>query len=262
LGKELIDVLTNARETVIARIRKVDMVCSSMWARVAHACGLAGIAHALEKRFRKAIISSTYTFREQSEIAYGTTAMTDPLLSTQSTNLFHYGSGFTRAEKVMYIARSEVTMRTLQVCWRLETEKNCGNCLKCYQTMIPLEIAGVLDRCTTFEQDSLDAERLEHLFIEHDYQAPFFRELEGLARTHDRADIAEALARAFKRSAMIRRRRRLGDYLTSKPLLWRLVPPIRRSIRKLEADSIRQPSPAPPATPPASEDRSPQMAAT
>jgi len=239
VGKELLDVFTNTRETVVARIDEKQIECSSMWGRICHACGLASIAYALEKRFRKVVISSTYSYAELVRIPCGTHPLIDHLLSTRRTNVFHYGAGFDRAEKVMYIADSEVVKQSLQVCWILLTEENCCRCLKCYQTMIPLEIAGVLKDCTTFKRKSLDLKRLEKLFIEHDHQAPFYRELQQLARKHDRPDIAAALDKAFERSELIHRKRRLGDYLSRKPLLWRLTPRLRKSIRKMEADSIR-----------------------
>ena len=241
LGKELIDVFANNREAVIARIRKVDMVCSSMWAKVAHACGLAGIALALEKRFRKVVISSSYTYKQQAGVPYGTSPLTDHLLSTRNLNVFHYGSGFSRAEKVLYIAPSEAAMRTIQVCFWREDERNCCNCLKCYQTMIPLEIAGALKRCTTFEVDSLDLSRVEKLYANIDAFRPFVQELHGLALEHGKTELAAALQESYRRSDLIARRRRLGDWLTTKPVLWRLVPRLRKSLHKMEADSVLLP---------------------
>jgi len=237
LEKDLVDIYTNARENVIGKIREVGRVCPSFWYKISHACGLASLAYSLEKRFRKVIISSSYTYKEQGEVEYGTSPLTDHLLSSRKLNVFHYGSGFSRAEKVMFIAPSDVAMATIQVCFHEQNEKNCGYCLKCMQTMIPLEIAGALGRAKTFPDDELDLSRVEKLFAV-EYVIPFIRELHGLAVEHGKSELADALQKSHKRVELIEKRRRLGDWLTTKPVLWRLARPLRRSIRKMEAESV------------------------
>jgi len=237
MGKGLIDIYTNAREAVIARIRQVGRVDGSMWARISHACGLAGLAHVLEKRFRKVVISSSYTYSDFSSVPYGTSPLTDHLGSSRNLNIFHYGSGFTRAEKVFFIAPSDVALETLQVCFHNQDEKNCGWCLKCLQTMIPLEIAGALGRAKTFPDDTLDLDRVGRILTE-DIELPFIRELCDLAREKGKAELARALEKSFERAELLRRRRKLKDWLSSKPILWRFAGPLRKSIRKMRAESV------------------------
>jgi len=237
MGKGLIDVYTNARETVIARIRKVGRVDSSMWARISHACGLAGVAHVLERRFRKVVISSSYTYADFSSVPYGTSPLTDHLGSSRNLNLFHYGSGFSRAEKVLFIAPSDIALKTIQVCFHNMDEKNCGWCLKCLQTMVPLDIAGALPRAVTFPGDKLDLDRVSRI-VTQDIQLPFIEELRDLARQRGKTELAEALDRSFERAELIRRRRRLKDWLTNKPVLWRFAGPLRRSIQKMRSESV------------------------
>jgi hypothetical protein len=237
MGKRLIDIYTNAREAVIARIRHVGHTGPSKWARICHACGLAGLAHVLEKRFRKVVISSSYTYSEFSSVPYGTSPLTDHLGSSRGLNIFHYGSGFTRAEKVLFIAPCDAALETLQVCFHNKDEKNCGWCLKCLQTMIPLEIAGVLGRAKTFPADTLDLDRVGRILTD-DIQLPFIRELRDLAEQRGKVELAQALEQSFERADLMRRRRKLKDWLTTKPVLWRLAGPLRRSIRKMQADSV------------------------
>jgi len=236
-GKGLIDIYTNTRETIIARIRKVGRTDSSMWGRISHACGLAGLAHVLEKRFRKVLVSSSYTYSEFSGVPYGTSPLTDHLGSSRKLNIFHYGSGFTRAEKVLYIAPSDVALDTLQVCFHNQDEKNCGWCLKCLQTMIPLEIAGALGRAKTFPGDTLDLDRVGRILTE-DIQLPFIQELRDLAREKGKVELARALDKSFERAELLRRRRKLKDWLTTKPVIWRFAGPLRKSIRKMQAESV------------------------
>jgi len=236
-GKELVDIFTNARETVIARIREVGFVDPSMWGRISHACGLAGLAHVLEKRFRKVMISSSYSYSEFSGVPYGTSPLTDHLGSSRRLNIFHYGSGFTRAEKVLFIAPSDIALKTVQVCFHNKDEKNCGWCLKCLQTMIPLEIAGALPRAVTFPGDKLDLDRVSRIVTE-DIQLPFIQELRDLAREKGKSDLAEALDRSFERADLIRRRQKFKDWLTNQPVIWRLAGPLRRSIREMRAQSV------------------------
>jgi len=237
MGRGLIDIYTNTREAIIARIGKVGHVDGSMWGRISHACGLAGLAHVLEKRFRKVVISSSYSYAEFSSLPYGTSPLTDHLGSSRNLNIFHYGSGFSRAEKVLYIAPCDVALETLQVCFHNKDEKNCGWCLKCLQTMIPLEIAGALGRAKTFPVDRLDLSRVERILTE-DIQLPFIEELRDMAREKGKTELAEALEKSFQRAELMRRRRKLKDWLTTKPVLWRFARPLRRSIRKMRADSV------------------------
>jgi hypothetical protein len=236
-GKELIDIYTNARETVIARIRHVGLQDTAMWGRVSHACGLSGLAHALEKRYRKVIISSSYSYSEFSSLAYGTSPLTDHLCSSRMLNIFHYGSGFSRAQKVLYIAPSDVALKTIQVCFHNKDEKNCGWCLKCMQTMIPLEIADALPRAATFPVDQLDLERVSRI-LTTDVQQPFVHELCDLAREHGKNDLAVALERSFERAEIMARQRKFKDWLTTKPIIWRFAKPLRRKIRKMQAESV------------------------
>jgi hypothetical protein len=237
LGKEVIDIFTNARETAIARINRVGPVDATFWWKICHACGLAGLAHSLEKRFRKVFISSSYTYSQFSGVPYATNPLTDHLLSTSNLNVFHYGSAFKRVEKVLYIAPSDVALRTLQVCFHQETEENCGYCLKCLQTMIALEIAGALERAVTFPVNSLDLARVGRI-LPSPAEVPFIRELGEQARAHGKMELAEALEKSVRRAELLRRRRRLKDWLTGKPVVWRLAGPVRRSIRKMKADSV------------------------
>jgi hypothetical protein len=83
---------------------------------------------------------------------WGSHPLLDKLWSTEKLEIVHEGAEAYRQEKIAsHIARSELALRTLRVCFESEQQpKNCGRCRKCLQTMIALHGAGALDRCSTF----------------------------------------------------------------------------------------------------------------
>ena len=83
----------------------------------------------------------------------GTHPLMDPLWSTESVRILNDGAEATRIAKVARIAQSDTALGHLRVCWENRQGRyNCGRCEKCIRTMINLKIAGVLDRCTTFDR--------------------------------------------------------------------------------------------------------------
>jgi hypothetical protein len=216
---------------------------NSWYGAISHAPLMAGVAYILEKRFRKVVISSTYRYRDVNRFPFCSTALTDHLLSTSGTDFFHFGSGFSRAEKAQLVAQSDVAREILHVCWVAGRADNCCECLKCLQTMIALEIAGALERCPQFPVKKLDMSKVEKVFPEAIYSRVFFEELREFAAEKHRSDIVQALDKAFERLDRVKRRTRLGDWLTAKPLLWRLASPVRRATRRLKEGTIQQPLP-------------------
>ena len=250
--RELIVIHTNLQDFIWSRQIHVPMKQgmgeiprskNSWWGAISHAPALGGVALLLENRFRKVLISSTYRYRDVNRFPFCSTALTDHLLSTSHTNFFHFGAAFSRAEKAQLVAQSDVALQILHCCFWAGRADNCGACLKCLQTMIALEIAGALERCARFPTNKLDMSQVAKVFPEFIYSRVFYDELRELAAEKGRTEIVQALDKAFDRLDRVKRRKRLGNWLTRKPLLWRLAAPVRRATRKLKENTIGQPVP-------------------
>lgn len=75
---------------------------------------------------------------------YGSSPLTDPMLSSLSFPIVHDGTSFGRIQKLELLARWPMAMRHLRVCWQgAEMDRNCCRCEKCVRTMLMLELVGV-----------------------------------------------------------------------------------------------------------------------
>jgi hypothetical protein len=61
--------------------------------------------------------SSASTYSYSNLAPWGSHPLTDPLLSTLGTRVIHDDAAFSRIEKTEFIARREMALRTLRVCW-------------------------------------------------------------------------------------------------------------------------------------------------
>jgi hypothetical protein len=193
LGNELIDIATNLRET---RFRQSD------WGHLSHGCALASVALVLERRYSKVLLASSYGYKYLKP--WGSHPLTDPLLSTARTEIFHDGAAFDRVEKTEFIAKSEIAMRTLRVCWKSYSDENCCACDKCYRTMTTLALLGALDRCTTLRCRSFDIRKIPRIYLPAETDRIFFREVQALALQKRRLDVARDIDRSFKHSARLK----------------------------------------------------------
>ena len=114
---------------------------------------MAATAHGIEGLWRKVYIPSSHKYSDL--LPWGSHPLTDPLMSTDGVMLIHDGCEATRVQKVLWqVSKSDVALDYLRVCWRNRFGKyNCGICEKCNRTMVNLKIAGVLDKCDTFDGD-------------------------------------------------------------------------------------------------------------
>lgn len=192
LGKELVDVVTNLRET---RLRQAP------WADVWHGAALAAVGLALESRYRLLLIAATSPYGELEP--WGSHPMTDPLLSTESVAVVHDGAEFTRLDKVRYLSRSTVALRWLKVCFREVSERNCGRCRKCLLTMMALALFGALEPCRTFPAGGPDLERVGRILFQTRGQRRGVNRTRALAVTEGRTDIARAIGHALRRSTVL-----------------------------------------------------------
>lgn len=76
----------------------------------------------------------------------------DPLWSTETTGIVHYGAFTSRLDKVRFISMYPVVLKHLRVCWESPVAYNCGYCEKCVRTLTALYICGVLDKAESFPE--------------------------------------------------------------------------------------------------------------
>lgn len=187
LGKPLIEVETNFRELL-------DPFVS--W-NLAHGAALASVALVVAPQFRKIYIASSQNYADL--LPLGSHPLLDPLWSTESLSLVHDGSETRRETKVARLAKSDIAMRYLRVCWEnLDGKYNCGRCGKCLRTMVSLRLAGASDRCMTFDRP-LDLKALAHMPMDFEANRRFTQRL--LAATELRGDdpaLAQALRAALQ----------------------------------------------------------------
>jgi hypothetical protein len=138
-GVDLIPVRTNVRA----------FTAGIEWGRYAHGPCLAAIGHVLSPLLHTLYIASSYWFMTLKP--WGSHPDIDARWSSERLEFIHHGLEATRADKIRRIAKSEVALRTLRVCWRnRDNEFNCGRCEKCLRTMFALSCCGILDAAATF----------------------------------------------------------------------------------------------------------------
>ncbi len=180
LGKNLITFATNLRETGIRQ----------PWGPVMHGPALGGVGLLLGKRWKTMLLSSSFCHGDSDP--WGSTAITDPLLSTSVTLTEHFGAGHDRFEKLAFLTRYPQALETLHVCWEERSEGNCGLCEKCYRTLLALDTLGIRGTAS-FPARSLDLGRLVQLWKNKPLLVRMYVQLRAHAARAGRYDIVAAI---------------------------------------------------------------------
>jgi hypothetical protein len=98
---------------------------------------LAGVALLLAPE--RMVIASSYTYARL--VPNGSHPLLDPLWSTGTTQIEHYGCQARRNEKLMAIVKHPEFLQELWVCHR-DPVKNCGTCPKCLRLRLSLWLVG------------------------------------------------------------------------------------------------------------------------
>lgn len=217
-GATFIPVITNIRET---RWQKAH------WELIAHGPALAAVALMFEQHFHEILIPASYDYTCLDP--WGSHPLSDPLFSTVHTKLVHEGTAYTRTEKIGYLAKDKKALSELHVCYRGadskgQDHKNCGQCEKCYRTMIALDLFGKLDDASLFDRSTFDIARISKIYISHDLDEKFFVSLHRTSIERNRHDIADQISIAMKRSKYINSLTSMSNL----PILWRPAQALRR----------------------------------
>lgn len=190
----------------------------------AHGAALVLIGHLLKGHFASVYIASGASYAEL--YPWGSHPLLDPLWSDQTVEFVHDGCEANRVEKVGFIARNEVALRHLRVCWQNPGGAyNCGRCDKCTRTMINLEVVGALSQCATFST-ALDPKQVARMRLASERErALAVQNVRALAAHRPESPIQAALIKAVHRAVWRSRRARarrliLGNSLNNRLSRW------------------------------------------
>lgn len=187
-----------------------------------HGDAFACVGHLLAPYFKKIYIPSSFTYANL--FPWGTHPLTDPLRSSESIEFVHDGNEASRPQKAALLAKSDIALRFLRVCFHnVDSAYNCGQCEKCIRTMINLQAAGALGRCTTFP-NKLDLKKIKRLSITGDAGRAFLKEnLRALEHRPEKKELHEILLRIYRRPVWL-------SWLHGQ--FWRRMRVWKRSIRR------------------------------
>lgn len=192
LDKNLVTFSSNIRET---RFKVLP------WGEIGHGNAMAAVALLFGGAYDRVLIPSTDGYRETGP--WGSHATTDHYYSSADVRIVHEGAAFTRLEKVELVASSKTALSALRVCWRSQSDSNCGKCEKCLRTMIALELCGSLSNAKTFEHVTLDLGLVSKIYCPYTQTGSFrlyYKEMRDESRRQGRLDIAKSISSALFRS--------------------------------------------------------------
>ncbi len=133
------------------------------WGAHGHGYGLGAVARQLSDYLDRLYIPSSLDYKMLTP--WGSHPDTDPLFSDERLEIIHDGCETSRFQKTKMIAKSNLALNHLRVCWDNVTGTyNCERCEKCLRTKTSLFAVGALDNATTFTS-MLQAEDIRKLVI-------------------------------------------------------------------------------------------------
>lgn len=109
---------------------------------MSHAAQLASCLHIFSEHFSNGIIGSSEPYCDFFG-PWGSMPSTDFLLSSGQMDIIHDGAGFSRTEKVERIAKNQLVLDRVKVCYQKGFNDNCGQCEKCYRTRLNFLAVGI-----------------------------------------------------------------------------------------------------------------------
>ncbi|HYX22372.1 MAG TPA: hypothetical protein VFA98_16130, partial [Thermoanaerobaculia bacterium] len=167
---------------------------------------------------------------------WGSHPDTDPLFSTSITRVLNVGGGLARSEKTLFVSQSEVALRALHVCFKTSTADNCCNCRKCLLAMLTLDVAGVLERCPPLCRRGIDLDGVRRLYLRSSSYRRMYRDVAVRARAAGKADLADAISAALRRSRFMKPWLAVLQWLSNKRGVWRIA---RRLRLRMLSDSLQ-----------------------
>jgi hypothetical protein len=201
-GVRLVDPRTNFRSGSLGRLS---------WSDLTHAPCLAACAAMLGADYGCLLIPSGAAYRAFRP--WGSTPLTDPLLSMTRLRVEHDGAELSRPEKTEVLSTHPVVQRQIRVCWRSGSDQNCGRCAKCLRTMASLEAVGRLDAFSAFPREHYSHDAVGRIYCRTPSEYLQLRQVHGMAVLQGRTGLARALRRALGRSERIHTVRMMVGFL-------------------------------------------------
>lgn len=179
-GKELVLAQTNARSVFSEFVS---------WAHF-HGAFLAAVALQMQGRLTQVRVPSSGDVRDVRP--WGSHPLVDPLWSTEATEICYDRLDVTRMGKTAAIARDDVLLRNLRVCWA--PHHNCGYCPKCVRTIFALQALGLYVPGEPFSRPPLTARDVSRLDLREERAAKHFQEVADYLDDRDeRPDLVGAV---------------------------------------------------------------------
>ncbi|MGS0725213.1 hypothetical protein ACVBKF_03420 [Shewanella sp. 0m-11] len=137
---------SNARNTIHETLSNIDLTLFPIktnfrkisrvnWEH-SHACALVSTLSNFKNSAGTCIIGSSEPY-DALVIPWGSSPITDHLLSSGDFSVVHDGASYNRTEKVKGITDWQAGLSNLRVCWQGDLkDRNCGKCEKCVRTKL------------------------------------------------------------------------------------------------------------------------------
>lgn len=127
-----------------------------------HGGALAAVGHLMRGCLDRYLISASYPYKDSHP--WGSHFALDPLWSSRSLEIVHFGATHYRSEKLQALADEPLVQAHLRVCWENRTAAlNCSRCEKCVRTQLALASWGKLEAFTVFDRQVALAEAVDAL---------------------------------------------------------------------------------------------------
>lgn len=197
IGKELIPIETNAKQWIDQR--------KIFWG---FAQGLILSSMGPLLKAKQIYIASSHTYNEL--LPWGSHPLTDPMWSTESTEVIHDGAGFRRGAKMKDLCKNQQILDNLRVCWQ-STYDNCGECSKCVRTMTALYLLGASSQALPKLDQSLT--KLKILRTSDESGVTFLEDAMILAKDARNKKLYKILRRYYLRYQMFQILKILDRYI-------------------------------------------------
>lgn len=163
------------------------------WNKRGMGAGLASVAHAFSARISRALIGSS---GDQGAVPpLGTHPLLDPNYSSAGLEIRHDGLWLARLQKTAIVSDWDAALAIVQSCQQHELHDtiNCGQCNKCFRTMIHLAALGKLERAHAFPSRAVTPEMIHQAKITKEADAGYLEQTVEQFMSVNRPDLAQAV---------------------------------------------------------------------
>ena len=158
------------------------------------AAQLAACMHLFSAEFSVALLGSSEPY-DALVLPWGSSPVTDHLLSGGQLKIVHDGAAFSRSDKIAFLSRFPAAVASLKVCYAGKQQgRNCGVCEKCVRTQLNFLAVG-MKQSSCFDEP-LDLRRISTITLRNDALVAEFRSIVDYA---ERRNIDEEWVRLLRK---------------------------------------------------------------